>query len=524
MTSSRVRISFLSVFLTLLTLAFGVALAMRVRTYTQREATAPATTTTTASIPPDSGMTPRQLPAMTGTLVETTSPSSQTIAATNPTATVQPLTRAERFKQLLQQTIAAATPASQASASPAPAPATPQPKAPPRAQATPPRANTPQQNPRSSSPSTSSSSTSSSSTNTNHQQPADPNDPSSDGLAPQLLAAEFQPPQVRDGEDSMLIITAQDNLSGVRGISGTIVNPSGKALQGFAQQRESPESNRYVSKVTIPKDAEEGTWRVNFVNLNDNAGNSVTLSYSQGGVPQNAVLKVVSSRSDNTPPTLKNVYMDKRAMRTGEHNLIHVQADDDKSGVRLVSVVFVSPSKFARLGVGCQKGENEIWNCDFAPPVCLDCGEWQLEQVQMQDNANNLQTVRGDNVLVQQTRLNIQGDSCDSQPPVLQALVLDRIDVAAGGEVTVTATVVDDSCGTGGVSGQYSGPGQGNGRFFAFTQSGDSETWVGHFRVDALAKKGVWQISNITVNDKGQNTRAYFASDPLLQNGRFQVR
>src|SRR5689334_1510689 len=91
----------------------------------------------------------------------------------------------------------------------------------------------------------------------------DPKDPNSDTTPPQLLSIEFQPPQIQDGGETVLIITAQDDMSGIRGISGTLTSPTGKALQGFAQQRDG-ETNRYISHITIPKDAEEGTWKISF--------------------------------------------------------------------------------------------------------------------------------------------------------------------------------------------------------------------------------------------------------------------
>lgn len=516
----KLRISFLTVFMTTLTLAFGVALAMRVRSYSR-----PALPAAAASVAPEtaaSATTMPATPASTGTIVEVPVAATHAIASGAVSSGERPLTRAERFRRLLALPPPSSQPATLAQTTPPPP--RPQPAAPPsrprpvvpQHTAPAPVRNTGGGGPMTQAPQSSS--------NGRQQPGADPNDPTSDSIPPQLMAVEFNPPQVRDGEDSTLIVTAVDNLSGVRGISGTLTSPSGKALQGFAQQRETPESNRYISKITIPKDAEEGIWRVNFINMTDNASNSITLSYAQGGVPQSAVLKVTSSRSDNTPPALRNVYVQKRAMHTGEHNLIHIQADDDKSGVRLVAAVFVSPQKFARLGVGCQKGDNEQWTCDFMPPECLDCGEWQLEQVQLQDNANNLATIRSENPLVAQTRINITGDSCDSQPPVLQALVLDRNVVTAGGEVTVTVTVSDDLCGVSGVSGQFTGPGQGSGRFFPFTQSGDPNTWVGRIKLEPQSPKGIWRISTLTVNDKGQNTRVYFANEPLLQNGQFQLR
>src|SRR5439155_6870173 len=118
-----------------------------------------------------------------------------------------------------------------------------------------------------------------------------------DTTPPQLLSIEFVPPQIHGGEETMLVINAVDDISGVRGISGTLASPTGRALQGFAQQREG-ETNRYLSRITIPKDAEEGLWKLSFLNMSDQATNMITLSSAQGSIPATAVLRVLSSRSD----------------------------------------------------------------------------------------------------------------------------------------------------------------------------------------------------------------------------------
>ena len=353
-----------------------------------------------------------------------------------------------------------------------------------------------------------------------------PKDPNSDTTPPQLISIEFVPPQVHDGEEVTIVVTAIDDLSGIRGVSGTLASPTGKALQGFATQREG-ETNRYVGRVVIAKDAEEGLWRVNFLNMSDNASNSVTLSYAQGTVPQTAVLRVVSSNSDSTPPTLKNIWVERRSIRGGEKGVVFVEAVDDKSGVYLVSAVFQSPSKAARIGAGCQHGDGDIWRCELSIPTCVDCGDWQLEQVTLQDKANNLATFRTDNPLVQAIKINISGDACDNTPPVLQSLVLDNnnIDLSRGpAMVTITIVASDDNCGVAGASGQYVGPGPGSGGFFPLQPSGDGGTWTGHITLDPRAARGRWRINSIQLNDRGHNLRVYNASDPLLANGVFQVR
>ena len=355
----------------------------------------------------------------------------------------------------------------------------------------------------------------------------EPRDPNSDTVPPQLLSIAFDPPTVQDGGDTTLAITATDDLSGIRGISGTLTSPNGKAVQGFAQQRDG-ETNRYLSRIHIPEKAEEGTWKVSFLTMSDMATNSVTLSYSQGSLPPTATLKVISSQSDATPPALRNVWLDRRAMRAGEHNTLYVDAQDEKSGVHLVAAVFLSPSKLARIGVGCQKGSNDIWTCDIFPPQCLDCGDWTLEQVQMQDNANNFSTARGDNTpAVAGILLNIAGDSCDNTPPVLQGVSLSKNQIIVGRDelvVEVTAIVSDDSCGVGGVSAQVVGPGSSSsGQFFSFQQR-EGNTYVGTIRLQPNWARGVWRIASLTVSDKGQNLKIYYGNDPLLARAQFTVR
>ncbi|MEK6375959.1 MAG: hypothetical protein AABO58_25050 [Acidobacteriota bacterium] len=521
--AAKVRLAFLPVFLTLLSIAFAVALGFRIRSYRAMEAaSAPqAAVATTASTAP----TPAAQPSV-DTIVSVTAPAS---GRAPESARVNTQTREQRYRELLAMgntpEAAAVQSAAEAQQPTKPAAAPPQKPQSALTRLLKPIVNAVSGGSHAAQPPTvqhTSTMTPETSSKPANEEPADPD---SDTAPPQLLAIEFNPPQIRDGEETMLVINATDNLSGIRGISGTLTSPTGKALQGFAQQRQG-ETDRYVSRITIPKDAEEGTWKISFLNLSDLATNMTTLSYAQGSVPPNAVLRVLSSRSDAAPPTLRAVSIARRAMHSGESNSLFIEAEDDKSGVRLISAVFVSPSKHARLGFGCKKTEGDTWECLINPPECLDCGEWQLEQVQLQDNANNYTTIRMDNPLIAAVRLNIAGNSCDNTPPVIQNLTLDKTALIIGqGEPTMTVRVVvtDDTCGIGGLSGQVSGPGTNAGTFFAFAPEG-GDMWAGTFRLDSKAPRGIWRIQSVTVNDKGQNLRIYYSSDPLLGRGQFLVK
>lgn len=377
----------------------------------------------------------------------------------------------------------------------------------------------------------SSTSSSSSGSKPSSSQPgSDPNpreqqDATSDSRPPQLFAIEFSPPQVQDGEETTLIVTANDDNTGVQSISGTIIAPSG-AVQGYACQREG-DTNRFVSRITVPRDAAEGMWRVNYINLVDRASNAVAFTAQMGTIPPTAAFRVTSSRPDSEGPTLRAIWIDRRAMRGGEKNTVFVDAIDERSGVNLVTGVFQSPSKFARVGFICKSGTT--WTCELTAPACADCGDWTLEQIQLQDKANNMTSVRGDNQLVAAIHVDITSDSCDATPPALESMTLNTnvVSNASDTNITVTATLSDDACGVLSVSGQAVGPatsGQPPRRYFSLTASGDPRTWTGTLTIPQKAAKGVWRISFVQVLDRGHNLKTYGQGDPVLANTVFTVQ
>jgi hypothetical protein len=353
--------------------------------------------------------------------------------------------------------------------------------------------------------------------------PHNDKDPTSDTTPPQLVGVQFDPPAIHDGEDTTLTVIATDDLSGIRNISGSVISPTLKAVEGFALQS-AGDGNRWMGRITVPKDAEEGLWHINFLSLTDNASNTQNINFSQGTLPPTAQFRVSSSRPDSTPPTLKAVWLDKPAISNGEKVTIFVTAVDDKSGTNVVSGVFQSPSKFAHIGFGCRPGDGDTWTCDMTPPKCSDCGNWQLEQIQLQDKAGNMATVRADNPIVAGVRLNVSGQSCDSTPPQMSLLVIDptvvsNVDVST---INLTATVSDDICGVASVSARAVGPVATSGLPIAFSPAGEGQ-WIGHLSVPKLVAKGTWSIVWVQVQDKGNNIKTYSQSDPVLANAKFVV-
>ena len=353
--------------------------------------------------------------------------------------------------------------------------------------------------------------------------PVEEADPESDTRPPQLIGLEFMPNQVHDGETTQLAITAEDDKSGIRTISGVIANPAGATVNGFAAQWDR-NSARFLAKIVVPKDAAEGNWHIKYLTMSDNASNSVQLAYGQGLSPNLATFRVTSSRSDAKGPDLKALWIDKRGMSAGEKNTIFVQAEDDKAGVQIVSGVFVSPSKTARLGFGCKLGGNGTWECTLNVPVCVDCGIWQLEQIQLQDKANNTTTVRVDNRLISGIQVDVSGDRCDGAPPVLTALSLNPTAVVNGqaGVINVAATIQDDTCGGATLSGLVTGP-QGQRLNIHFDQSKDGQNFTGRINLDGAQARGKYIVAWIQALDKGQNLKAYSSNDPVVARVTFTI-
>ncbi len=351
-------------------------------------------------------------------------------------------------------------------------------------------------------------------------------DPDTDVTPPALVSVEFNPGQVQENGETTLVVTVTDNLSGVRSVSGVVASPSG-GLQGFACQREGEGSDRYIAHIKIPPDAAEGTWAVKYLTLSDNANTSVNINQGSGQLPMSASFRVTSPGSDSAPPLLRGVTLERSAMNAGESNKVFVQADDEKTGVSLVSGVFVSPSKQARIGFGCRPGGTGAWECTLSPPACLDCGRWQLEQIQVQDKANNMATFRADNAIVSRVTLDISGDKCDAGPPQITALAVEPMVVsnAEGGVITVTAIVQDDACGVASLSGQALPAGAVAGQRIpiTFDPSPDGQNYVGRIVVPKHAAKGLWTIGWIQALDKGHNLRAYGAQEPVLARVTFRV-
>ena len=358
-------------------------------------------------------------------------------------------------------------------------------------------------------------------------------DPNSDRRPPVLDDVRFDPPEIKDGGVAVLSITATDDLSGVKLVSGTVRSPSEAASTPFVAQ-DAAGSGVFAVAIAIPRNAETGDWFVDTLQILDGAGNPLTLAFTTASVPQGGSLRVVSADSDSTAPNVHRISVEKATVDPGESNRIVVQVDDDRSGVASVTGAFQNPSKAAFIAFTCRaNGETSSWEADVPVPANADCGEWTLRHLSAADGADNTALLRPDDPQVGGARFFVSGGgACDSAPPIIDAMYFSPPIVSnrAAAEIVLTARAHDDGSGLATFFGRIEGPVSTSGEvpriFFTFSPDPNQQDapMTATITVPQYAAKGTWSVSWAQVTDRANNSHAYYRNDPALAGASFTVQ
>ena len=364
-------------------------------------------------------------------------------------------------------------------------------------------------------------------------EPSPPTDPTSDRTPPAVDSIGFNPPEIEDGATTMLMVSVHDDLSGVKKVGGNLRSPSAAAIISFEAQGEAG-GNAFVAKIMIPKQAETGNWYVANLFVPDRADNTLVLTYTAATAPPGALLRVLSSQPDNTPPEVRSAAPEKPSVRDGESNVIRVDVQDDNSGVATVSGIFQSPAKTAFIPFACRLNpDTGMWEGQFTVPGNASCGEWSLLQIRAADKAGNIATVPGTAPQLARSGFFVGTEGgCDSTAPTLESFVLSPTVVSneAASDIVITAQVHDEGTGTVSVIGWATGPVAANGQSpqisFSCTHrpTDPQDVWTGKFVVPQYAAKGPWRVGRVRVQDKALNNRDYGPEDPVLYGATFDVQ
>lgn len=362
--------------------------------------------------------------------------------------------------------------------------------------------------------------------------PDEDDNPDSDRSPPTIEGIRFDPPEVADGGATTIQLQVNDDLSGVKAVTGNLRSPSGAATLYFQAQGD-PAGRVFSSRITIPAQAETGTWFVGYLHVLDKADNPLIATYTAATAFPGGTLQVVSKESDSAPPEVLRVQVEKGAVNGGEKNGVRVEATDDRSGISSVTGVFQSGTRAASVPFICRAtADPQAWDGELQLPPAAECGEWTLHYVRVVDGAGNIALIRGDSSQFGRVGFQVSGEDCDSDAPVLESLQLSPTVVTnvSSSEIVVTAFVRDEGSGTASMLGWARGPISTNGTFpkifftCAHPPGAPEGLWTGKIAVPQHAAAGTWKLGLVRVQDAARNSRDYNENDPALVQGTFEVQ
>jgi hypothetical protein len=350
-------------------------------------------------------------------------------------------------------------------------------------------------------------------------------DPEGDTEAPHLVALRFDPPSAEAGQRVGVFVTASDDLSGIRTISGTLGSPSGNASIPFGAGQGTAEGVHETS-IRLPENAEEGFWRVRQLMLEDNARNRRHLRWPGATGP---ALSVRNSNGDAEAPELIDLWIEHPSIDPGKANRISIRAHDEGAGIAAISGIYANRARTAEIRFSASADSVEgRWTGPVMVPATADCGEWRLVSVVLRDSASNQRRYSaGESVLDRGTFFVSFRDACDDEPPVLLSFALDPGHADNSGETTVRLIAsIEDRSGVASAYGRLSGPRTPNGRepSVAFSLKQEGGVWTGTLTIPRHAATGRWAVSYLQVEDNARNRKIYRSTDAPLNAAGIDVR
>jgi len=246
--------------------------------------------------------------------------------------------------------------------------------------------------------------------------------------------------------------------------------------------------------------------------------NSTTTRPEEPGSDQ----KPNDKESDTEPPTLVDIQFTPSEIHDGGESGVTMTVTDNLSGVRVVSGSIRSPGSGATLGfTGQRQGTADTWAARVGMPIHAEEGVWYVNQVRLQDNANNINWITWTaSSAPSGARLSVVSSEADSLPPNITSISVDRPNLDRGEKNTVHVGVTDDNSGVGAVYGMFTSP-NGTANITFHCREERPGTWVGDVLLPADADCGEWKLRYVAATDKANNRVTLDANDERVKGVTF---
>jgi hypothetical protein len=355
-----------------------------------------------------------------------------------------------------------------------------------------------------------------------------------DTTPPEFMSVSVNKTAATVGDTVEVTVNAVDNGTGIADIVGYR-----KVAYVVYSTPFNREARHYLNlidgqlKASIPigQYSEPGPWKIKYITLSDNVGNTINVGSTNITASFINVYKNLSggdfnvsgTTPDNTPPTFNSVTVDKPNPTAGDTVIITVDASDDFSGVvdRLESsgatyLNYKTPSGVTKL-ISLALVDGKLKG-SLSVGQYTEAGVWQISQISIYDKAGNSTIVGNTKLLnsfgsvrsdLSSGNIDITGTTTDILSPTLNGVYLDKTNATAGESVNITLDAVDD------VSGFIEGIQNGYPAFVEYTTpSGKKETVSlylnegelnGSISIGQYDETGIWKINYISIKDRAGN-------------------
>lgn len=321
------------------------------------------------------------------------------------------------------------------------------------------------------------------------------------------------------GDTINFTVDAMDDKSGIKSISITYRTPVTKK-SAFIYLESS--DGKYKGTKKISDTDESGIWKIDEVVLCDNSNNftqvwnSAANNYGQNK-PNNystdlsmGNFEVKGTQPDTVAPVFKSFSIDKQSGIVGDIINFTVEAIDDKSGIKSITITYKSPvtkkTEFIYLASSGGKyiGIRKIKETD-------EFGIWKIENVILYDNAGNMIQVwnsaandfgqnRAD---LSAGDFQVKDSHGDTTSPIFKSLSIDKQSATIGDTINFTVEAMDDMSGIESIYITYRSPVTKTAERVFLTSSG--EKYTGKRKISEDDESGIWKIEEVVLCDNASN-------------------
>ena len=327
----------------------------------------------------------------------------------------------------------------------------------------------------------------------------------SDLINPSVEWVDIIPETVNTGGSIEIRVFANDDDygSGIKNILACLASPSGK--QKITNINLAYSNGHYSAYVTIPAYVESGTWELESLALQDNAGNMITC-YNY--MDYYAECDVNGTVADIIPPDFGGISVSPYIVEAGSSITITVSGvSDDISGVESIYCTIKSSAVQQNKEVKLSQAQPGVYLAVQYIPEYVKSGYWNVNRIKIADKALNSKTSYYGQDYTQGVFIVTSFE--DVFPPVITNPEINKSSILLPDVLKVSCNITDDFSGFGKGEVNLASP---NGKILTgnIYYNSSSRKYEASFYLSNYEQAGVWSVSSIRVEDVVQNTTTYY--------------